>query len=96
MTPTKWSRMFWNDLAERVASTEIAALLSTSLLMGATGIDWHNGQAVWILLGAPPAVSLLKGLAANLGSPSSGPSLLPAPPAPPVAPFLDEVGDVDP
>jgi hypothetical protein len=80
----KWNRTFWADLGERVASTEIGALLTTSLLMGGTTVDWSNEKAVWTLLGAPPAVALLKGLLANMKDPMSGPSLLPAPPAPTV------------
>lgn len=86
---SKWSKEFWTDLGERVASTEIGALLTTGLLMGGTPVDWSDGQAVWLLLGAPPAVALLKGLLANLASPDSGPSLLPAPPAPEVAPDVE-------
>lgn len=83
---SKWSKKFWADLGERVASTEIGALLTTSVLMGATPVDWSNQTAVWTTLGAPPTVSLLKGLLANLKDPESGPSLLPSPPAPAVTP----------
>lgn len=80
---SKWNSTYWADLGERVVSTEIAALLSTSLLFGATNLDWSDGKVVWITLGAPPVVSFLKGLAANLPPGNgSGPSLLPAPPAP--------------
>lgn len=81
---SKWSKTYWADLAERVGSTEIGALLSTSFLFGATPLDWSDGKVVWITLGAPPAVALLKGLGANMANPESGPSLLPAPPAPDV------------
>lgn len=80
----KWSKTYWADLGERVLATEIGALLTTSLLMGGTAVDWSNGQAVWMLLGAPPAVSFLKGILANLKNSDSGPSMLPAPPAPDV------------
>lgn len=82
--PKKWSKTFWADLGERVLSTEIGALLTTSLLMGSTAVDWSNERAVWALLGAPPAVAFLKGIGANLTNPESGPSLLPSPPAPDV------------
>jgi hypothetical protein len=88
---SNWSKTYWADLGERVLSTEIGALLTTSLLMGGTALDWSNGEAVWTLLGAPPAVSFLKGILANLKDSDSGPSLLPSPPAPDVN---DEAGAV--
>lgn len=65
---SKWNRTYWQDLGERVVSTEIGALLATTALMGGTALDWSDGKAVWATLGVPPAVSLLKGLLANLGS----------------------------
>jgi len=81
---SKWNKSYWSDLGERVVATEIGALFTTSWLFGQTQLDWSNGKAVWITLGAPAAVSFLKGIYANLKNPDSGPSLLPAPPAPEV------------
>jgi len=80
----KWGKEFWADLGRQHTLAEIGALLTTSALMGSTAVNWSNGQAVWTLLGAPPAVSFLKGILANLKNSDSGPSLLPSPPAPPV------------
>lgn len=67
----KWNKQYWQDLGERVASTEIGALLTTAVLAGATPINWSDGKAVWATLGVPPAVSLAKGLLVNLGGGSS-------------------------
>ena len=62
----KWSKEFWVDLAERVGSTFVGALLATFALTEATPVDWSDAQAVWLVLGVPTLVSLLKGLSANL------------------------------
>jgi len=81
--PSKWSRTFWADLAERVGSTAIGALLA--VIAGSSSGAISNDPAVWwAVVGVPTVVSLLKGLMANLANPESGPSLLPAPPAPEV------------
>lgn len=66
MGTNKWGKAYWSDLLERVAATEIGALLTTSMLFGSTDLDWSNGKVVWITLGAPPAVAFLKGLLKNL------------------------------
>jgi hypothetical protein len=81
----KWSKTFWSDLAERVGATAVGALLA--VVAGSQSGAIPNDPAVWwSVIGVPVVVSLLKGLLANLSSPESGPSLLPAPPAPKVAP----------
>lgn len=79
----KWSKEFWADLAERVGATAIGALLA--VVAGSTTGAIPNDPAVWwSVVGVPTVVSLLKGLLANMAHPESGPSLLPAPPAPEV------------
>jgi hypothetical protein len=81
--PRKWSKTFWADLAERVGATAIGALLA--VLTGSSTGALSNDPAVWwAVIGVPTAVSLLKGLLANMADPESGPSLLPSPPAPDV------------
>lgn len=80
---SKWSGTFFADLAERVGATVIGALLA--VIAGSQSGAIPNDPAVWwTMVGVPAVVSLLKGLLANLGDPSSGPSLLPSPPAPDV------------
>lgn len=81
---SKWSKAFWADLGERVLSTFLQALLGTAVLTGTTPVDWSDGKAIWATLGVPTALSLVKGLLANMANPESGPSLLPSPPAPEV------------
>ena len=81
---SKWSKTYWSDLAERVGSTFIQALIGCLVLTGATPVDWSDGKAVWAVLGVPTLLALLKGLLANMVNPDSGPSVLPAPPAPEV------------
>lgn len=81
----KWSKAFFIDLAERVGSTFVGALLATLTLTGTTPVDWTDGAAVWAVLGVPTVVSLLKGLLANAASPESGASAVPAPEGPLVA-----------
>lgn len=88
----KWSKDFWVDLAERVGSTFVGALLAAITLTGTTSVDWSNGAAIWAVLGVPTLASLLKGLAANLADPESGASLVPFPPGPEVH---DETGESD-
>lgn len=84
----KWSGAFWADLAERVGSTAIGALLA--VIAGSTSGAIPNDPAVWwSVVGVPTVVSLLKGLLANMTNPESGPSLLPSPPVPDVAPNQD-------
>lgn len=86
----KWSRTFWSDLAERVGTTAIGALLG--VLAGSASGAIPNDPAVWwSVIGVPTLTSLLKGLAANMASPESGPSLLSAPPAPVVEPTPEPV-----
>ena len=83
---TKWNKRYFADLAERVGSTFLGALLGTLTLTGTTPVDWTDGKVIWAVLGIPTAVSLIKGLLANLGDPESGASILPAPPGPEVTP----------
>ena len=80
---TKWSKTYWADLAERVGSTAIGALLAV-IAGSSTGAIPNDPAVWWAVIGVPTLTSLLKGLAANMANPESGPSLLPAPPAPPV------------
>jgi hypothetical protein len=77
---SKWSGRYWADLGERVASTEIAVLLTVLVTTGVTNVDWSDSKYVVTTLVVPPIVTLLKGLLANLANPESGASLLPAPP----------------
>lgn len=86
MTPysSKWSKAFAADLGERVFSTFLGALLGALTIVTATPVDWTDGKAMWAILGVPTAVSLIKGLLANLADGESGASLLPAPPGPEV------------
>lgn len=93
--PSKWSRTFWADLAERVGATAIGALLA--VVAGSQSGAIPNDPAVWwSVIGVPVVVSLLKGLLANLANGESGPSLLPAPPAPVVEPTPEPAADVPP
>lgn len=79
---TKWSRTYWSDLAERVGSTFLGALIPAAVAAGnLASLDWVNALE---LAGSAAGISLLKGLLANLADPESGPSLLPSPPAPDV------------
>lgn len=66
MSTGKWGKAFWADLAERVGSTLVGALLGVFTLTGTTPIDWSDGKVVWTILGVPTVVSLLKGLLSNL------------------------------
>lgn len=79
---THWSRAFWSDLAERVGSTFLQALLGVLVATNTPALDWSDYRAVWVLLGIPTAASLIKGLLANMAQPESGASLLPTPPGP--------------
>lgn len=80
----KWSSTFWADLAERVGTTAIYGLIAV-LTGDAAGAIPNDPAVWWTVVGLPTALALLKGLAANMSSPDSGPSLLPTPPAPDVA-----------
>jgi hypothetical protein len=85
---TKWSKTYWADLAERVGTTIIYGLIAV-LTGDATGAVPNDPKVWWTVVGLPAVLALLKGLLANLAGPASGPSLLPAPPAPEVAPDED-------
>lgn len=74
----KWGKLFWIDLGERVGATFLGALLAMFTLDMNTPVDWGDPKAVWIVLGVPTLVSLIKGLLGNLASPVSGASLVPA------------------
>lgn len=78
----RWSRRYFADLAERVLSTFLAALLGAITLTGATPVDWSDSRAMWAVLGVPTVVTLIKGLLANLANAESGASALPSPPGP--------------
>lgn len=83
---TKWSKKFWVDLAERVGSTFLGALLTLITMDNILeGPDWDT--TLWPILVLPTLVSLVKGLLANLAAPETGASLVPeAPPGPKVNP----------
>lgn len=76
MIPNKWSKAYWQDLAERVGASAIGGLLAA--LTGNWSGAIPNDPAVWwTVVGVPAVVSLLKGLLANMANPETGPSLLP-------------------
>jgi hypothetical protein len=64
---SKWGKKYWTDLAERVGSTAVGAVLSTLVVTGSTPVDWADEKVVWAIIGVPTLVSLLKGLLVNLG-----------------------------
>ena len=79
----KWSKTYFADLAERVGATFVVTLIPMWVTAGNVAhLDFVNALEV---AGSAAGLSLLKGLLANLADPGSGPSLLPAPPAPPVS-----------
>lgn len=86
MTVNKWSKKFWVDLAERVGSTFLGALLTLIAMDNVLeGPDWNT--TLWPILVLPTLVSLVKGLLANLAAPETGASMIPdAPPGPEVNP----------
>lgn len=79
----KWSRTYWADLGERVASTAVYGGIT---LLTANAVTDLTAALAWTIVGLPTVLSLLKGLLANLKDAESGPSLLPSPPAPDVTP----------
>lgn len=84
---SQWSKQFWADLGERVAATFIATLIPLYVATeNAFRLDWTTDLEI---AASAAGLSLLKGLAANLAHPDSGPSLLPAPPAPEIDPASD-------
>lgn len=72
----KWSKTYWQDLAERVGATAIGALLAV-LTGSSTGAIPNSPAVWWTVIGVPTATSLLKGLLANMADPETGASLLP-------------------
>lgn len=78
---SKWSSTYWADLGERVASSAIGGILT---MLGLSVVDLLSSswQAWLAVVGIPTLTSFLKGLLANLKDSESGPSMLPAPPAP--------------
>jgi ABC-type amino acid transport system permease subunit len=85
----KRSRAFWVDLGERVGATFLGALAALITLSETTAVAWTDPAYLWPVLGLPTAISLVKGLLANLAAPGSGASLVP--PASP-GPVLNEGG----
>lgn len=79
---TKWGSGFLVDLAERVGSTAVYGLIT---LLTTTQITDVSAELGWTIVGLPTALSLLKGLAANLKDGESGASLVNAPPGPVIA-----------
>jgi hypothetical protein len=77
---SKWSKAFWYDLGERVASTFLGALLA--YIVTDNALERVGFDQLWPVIILPTLVSLIKGLLANLSSPTSGASLVPAPPGP--------------
>jgi hypothetical protein len=77
----RWSRTYWVDLGERVGSVIVYGLITWFTLASTTSLDLKQ---LWPTVALPAILSLLKGLGANLADPESGPSLVPAPPAPAV------------
>ena len=74
--PKKWSKAFWQDLAERVGATAIGALLAV-ITGSQTGAIPNDPAVWWTVVGVPSLVSLLKGLLANMAAPETGASALP-------------------
>lgn len=88
--PSKWGRAFWADLGERVGTTFLYGLVTLiSMDNVLEGPDWNT--TLWPIVALPTALSLLKGLLANMKDPESGASLLDAPPGP----VLEERGAID-
>lgn len=85
---SKWSGTYWADLGERVASSALGGVLAM-VAADSSGVADYSPRAWWVLVGIPAATSAVKGLLANLKDSESGPSLLPSPPAPEVAPEED-------
>jgi hypothetical protein len=80
---TKWSRAYFADLLERVVTTALYGVV-TMLTADASGAISGSGRQWWLVVGLPTALAGIKGILANIASPDSGPSALPAPPAPEV------------
>jgi hypothetical protein len=76
----RWTKAYWYDLAERVASTVLGALLA--FLVTDNVLDNIGIEQLWPVLILPTLVSLIKGLLANMVEPRSGASMLPSPPGP--------------
>jgi hypothetical protein len=77
---SKWSKAFWYDLGERVASTFLGALLA--YIVTDNALERVGFDQLWPVIILPTLVSLIKGLLANMASPASGASLVPSPPGP--------------
>jgi hypothetical protein len=79
----KWSKDYWIDLTERAGSTAVYGVI-TMLTADQSGAISGSAEQWWLVVGLPTALSLLKGLAANLKDPESGASLVNHPPGPEV------------
>jgi hypothetical protein len=93
---SKWGKTYWADTAERVGSSTIVIAVVDVTAYQTGELDLQNATKVLVATGL---LTLLKCLGANLKNSNSGPSLLPAPPAPPVvdpppdpAPHVDYPG----
>lgn len=78
----KWSKRFWLDLLERVGSVFLYSVLTFLTTTGVADIKGVDFAELWPVLFLPGVLSLIKGLLANMASPESGASILPAPPGP--------------
>lgn len=64
---SKWSRKYWTDLGERVGSTFVGALVTLIMMDNVLeGPDFDT--VLWPIVVVPTALSLLKGLLANMAS----------------------------
>lgn len=79
MTAARWTREFWRDLGERVATTAVYGLI-VMLTADASGAISGDPQQWWLIVGLPTVLALLKGVLAGIKDPETGASLLSDPP----------------
>lgn len=64
---SKWGKRYWVDLGERVGSTLVGALITLVMMDNVLeGPDFDT--VLWPIVVVPTALSLLKGLLANMAS----------------------------